>query len=1073
MIALRGLAFLFFLLLAAAMVVWQLRHLAADIAGAWSQTGVLVLMALGALVLALEGAALRGKRNRSLTGLALLSFPALPLVAVFAGFISLLQLRTGSHEQIWRNALTIGALVTANLLLPIVAGTLFIGGTPGLLSGWTAVKFQFFVVVDYFLIRSILHYFNSGASTFVSLRFLRKRAMSLLAVFGISLGVWVLIVVNSVMSGFQTDFREHMRGSLSHVLVRFRSEDIHGRMDARLMAEAQWAEFVRRIEARDDMLLPWEKALSDAVELYRATDKDKLPDPADWLHAQPPLPPDDTPEDPQPETPGPRGLDDDERDFIERLRTGKGLSDFDRECLRDEGRIVTPREFYLSRIGNADDEDEAARRAWYAPMFRQALQTEFDKAEEALMTHTNPSGERDVVGVSWRVSTKTFVTPKSGSRELPIAELIGVDAAREPGISQLGNYVANAELTSFRDQYALGPLLNLLGATLGWETEESLKATDATRIFMFTEDGKGMAAERLPSDMTDMLAMRRFTTATGRVRWRDFDNVRFAEFSPGRRIYERVRDAYKQAARTEDLARLGAILKSCEADVRAILLEHLQDESPTERWQQSNHTGALIIFNEYLTGLSDSVRTIRWFYEDVNQDLKKFVQDAKAADAPADEIALVNEVWAGLKRVCEAAELEAKGRDVPELEREAIILSMGKDCVAVMDEGLRKAELQRYPDAIDLFKNLRAYASRPQDRLSLRMRLADRRKVPLAYAVANYEAEAALINNRMIAYRQVLPLRTGMRLGESVDDYLRRATTPGLRPDERPGIILGDALAENALGRPVNIGDQIAVTIPRIYYENNRLVPSTVEVWFTVTGFFRSGLFEENRGRMYCDFEELSALLSDSEVRYVLGARLKDYSPYEGQLESDKLKADLRDALRRNRVSFISVGVWEDETRTLLDAVNIERTLIGLIVSFIIVLAGGAIVIIVYQLVNEKVRDIGILKALGHSPWGIRSVFMFNALFIGLFGAVLGSGVGMLASEYLNEIEDFIDGLTGIRLFPPDVYFLTYIPSVKGMDLLWLAIDIAAPVVMFGFFCGILPSLAAARKDPVEALHYE
>jgi lipoprotein-releasing system permease protein len=137
------------------------------------------------------------------------------------------------------------------------------------------------------------------------------------------------------------------------------------------------------------------------------------------------------------------------------------------------------------------------------------------------------------------------------------------------------------------------------------------------------------------------------------------------------------------------------------------------------------------------------------------------------------------------------------------------------------------------------------------------------------------------------------------------------------------------------------------------------------------------------------------------------------------------------------------------------------------------VLAGGAIVIIVYQLVNEKVRDIGILKALGHSPWGIRSVFMFNALFIGLFGAILGCGAGMIFSEYLNEIEDFIDEATGIRLFPPDVYFLTYIPSVKGWALLQLAVDIAMPVVMFGFFCGILPSMAAARKDPVEALHYE
>ena len=118
-------------------------------------------------------------------------------------------------------------------------------------------------------------------------------------------------------------------------------------------------------------------------------------------------------------------------------------------------------------------------------------------------------------------------------------------------------------------------------------------------------------------------------------------------------------------------------------------------------------------------------------------------------------------------------------------------------------------------------------------------------------------------------------------------------------------------------------------------------------------------------------------------------------------------------------------------------------------------------------------KDIGILKALGHSPWGIRSVFMFNALFIGLFGAALGSGAGVLISQYLNEIEDFIDRMTGIRLFPPDVYFLTYIPSVKGIELAELAVNIAVPAVLWSFACGILPALAAARKDPVEALHNE
>lgn len=1083
MIVVRGFAFLFFVLLAAAMMLWQVNHLRLDFASAWSPGGTAAMMGLG--VVALAAAVLSDRLSNHKAWLALLAVVGLPLLGVIglvAGLVSLLQLRSGDHERIWGTALRIGAVGSVNLILPLLVGTIALGGSPGLSAGWVAIKLQFFLVVDYFLCRAILHYFTSGASTFVSLRFLQKRVLSLLAVFGIMIGVLVLILVNSVMSGFQTDFREQMRGSLSHVLVRFRSEDISMHLSGTRLNEAEWAEYVKRIESNEEMLLPWQATLEAALVRFRedqkheGDDKDALPDPSEWAYAQPPINPGDT-EPEQPEQPE-DSLTDAEKAFIQRLRTGAGLTDLDREFLRDgDGNIITPMQFYLSHLGNVDDDKlnrvkDDIHLAWYAPIFRQALQDEFDRAELALLEHKNKQGEPDVEGVSWRVSTKTFITPKTGARELPIAELVGVDIQREPRISNLGKYVADAELTEFRDQYVLGPMLNMLGATLGWETEESLEAAKAKRTFMFTEDPAQTG--RVPKDFTNTLAVRRYTTSTGRLRWREFDNIRYLEFSPGRKIYERVREAYKDASRTEDLARLGEIMKACERDVRAILTAHMVNENPTERFEQVNYTGCRIIFERYLTGLSESVEAIRLFYAENTSLLKEFVSGVEDTDKPNPGVDLINLTWGELNDATKAVEKQVRDRNASEAEREDALKHLGQEYLRIYADSIEQAEAQDLRAALDLLKNLRAYASNPEDLLPLRKRMGFRLKVPMAYASQNFDTQSASVLNRMKAYREVLPLRTSMRTDESIADYQARAVKPGMRPEgDMPGIILGDALAESALGAGVNVGDSIAVTIPRIYYQDNRLIPKTVEVWFVVTGFFRSGLYEENRGRMYCDFEELTRLLADSEVRYIVGARLKDYQPYEGQGESEKLKADIGDSLDDHRVRYLSVGVWEDETRTLLEAVNIERSLIGLIVGFIILLAGGTIVIIVYQLVNEKVKDIGILKALGHSPWGIRSVFMFNALFIGLFGAVLGSGLGMLTSHYLNEIEDAIDEATGIRLFPPDVYFLTYIPSVKGVELLWLAVDIAVPVVMFGFFCGILPSMVAARKDPVEALHYE
>ncbi len=81
---------------------------------------------------------------------------------------------------------------------------------------------------------------------------------------------------------------------------------------------------------------------------------------------------------------------------------------------------------------------------------------------------------------------------------------------------------------------------------------------------------------------------------------------------------------------------------------------------------------------------------------------------------------------------------------------------------------------------------------------------------------------------------------------------------------------------------------------------------------------------------------------------------------------------------------------------------------------------------------------------------------------------MIGAALGITFSQYLNEIEDFIDRATGIRLFPPDIYFLTYIPSVKGWNLVLLSINIGVPAVLWSFkACGILPALTTAcAKTP-------
>lgn len=1061
----RAFAFGLFLLLAAGMIVWQGFHLYNDVvmspapavAGGFAAAAVLLLAAL-----ALGDRMLKGRARE--IALIIAGLPLLPATLAAGGALTLIQAQAGEGRKTFNTALTVGGLVGICVALPLIAAQFVADGSNGLLLGWLCIKTQFFLAADFFLGRAILYYFTSGASAFVSLRYLRRRVISLLSVVGIAVGVWVLVVVNSIMTGFQNDFRDQVRGSLSHMLVRFDAARFHNDIDERDARVLDWQEATRRINADETLKSDWQDILVRALERYGdgPDDGDGLPD-AVMAQPAPPNGGDNIPDE---------ELSDQQKIFLDRVRFGEKLTGYELSCLVDEnGDPTTPVLFLLNTVAEKDRNDLAneIRMAWYMPKFRERLQHEFDKTAEVLRAHKNRKGEHDVEGVSWRVATKVFITPKTGSHELPVAELVGVHPSHETEISDLGKYVSDAEIETFREEMALQPMRNILGALLGWETEASVENFGAKREIAWREDGKRIG-NVLPRNMRSMLIRRGFVNSAERIRWRLLDDVEYYPFTPAEKIYQRVREAHKGVIRSDDPKEIKSIVIDCATDVRAMLLDVLAKGEPSadDRTGRIAWMGSKIIFNEYLTSIGLFYREIRNLSRYASEELAFAADSLSDGDERAYLLALQSEIQTltetTRKQLADPELEETKRRSVVDAHRNRVLKALNRTYSSAVTKGYSSAEtIHAIRDAVE------------NKRTPLRIGYSFRAPVmPLMWSVAKIEQETKQVARRREAYQNVLPVRTTLTDDEPIDAYEKRALTDGLRPDnDMPGIIIGEALATSPMLGGVQIGDTIALTIPRIRYRENRLDPDATEVRFRVTGFFRSGLYEDNLGRLFCDFDELTNILGDSETRFIVGAKFANYDIYEGPIKSRELKENIRADLRSHGVAFAGVSVWEDEKRSLLEAVNREKMLLGLIVSFIIVLAGVLVIIVVYQLVNEKVKDIGILKALGHSPWGIRSVFMFNALFIGLFGAIIGASLGVATSEYLNEIEDFIDEMTGIRLFPPDVYFLTYIPSVKGWYLLRLAADISIPTVLWSFFCGILPSIAAARKDAVEALHHE
>jgi lipoprotein-releasing system permease protein len=161
---------------------------------------------------------------------------------------------------------------------------------------------------------------------------------------------------------------------------------------------------------------------------------------------------------------------------------------------------------------------------------------------------------------------------------------------------------------------------------------------------------------------------------------------------------------------------------------------------------------------------------------------------------------------------------------------------------------------------------------------------------------------------------------------------------------------------------------------------------------------------------------------------------------------------------------------WQQANASFFNAVQVERNVMFLILTLIILVAAFNIISSLIMLVKDKSKDIAILRTMGASRGSVLRIFFLCGASVGVIGTVLGFLLGVAFCSNIENIRQWLQKLTGTDLFNPTVYFLSQLPA--KMD----AVEVGQVVVMalgLSFLATIYPAWRAAQLDPVEALRYE